>query len=65
MAFKSVFDRDFKYRSADLTDVRLTFERIRREQRRAQRAELEAQSKVIARIGPPAGRIRLNENQNT
>jgi hypothetical protein len=37
MAFKSVFDRDFKYRSADLTDVRLTFERIRREQRKARR----------------------------
>jgi hypothetical protein len=65
MAFKSVFDPDFKYRTADLTDVRLTFERIRREQRKAQRAALEAENKVVARIGPPAGRIRLNENQNT
>jgi hypothetical protein len=37
VAFKSIFDPDFKYRSANSTDVRLTFERIRREQRRAQR----------------------------
>ena len=65
MAFKSVFDPDFKYRSADLTDVRLTFARIRREQRRAQRAALEAENKVVARIGPPAGRTRLNGNHNT
>ena len=33
MAFKHVFDPQFKYRSADMTDVRLTFQRIRREQR--------------------------------
>jgi hypothetical protein len=72
MAFKSVFDPDFKYRSADTTDVRLTFERIRRdferirrEQRKAQRAALEAESKIVARIGPSAGTTRLNENQNT
>lgn len=51
MRFKSVFDPDFKYRGADTTNVRLTFERIRREQRRAQRAALEAQNKVV-RIGP-------------
>ena len=35
MAFKSVFDSDFKYRTADRTDVRLTFRRIRRERRNA------------------------------
>jgi hypothetical protein len=35
--FKSIFDPDFKYRSADDTDVRLTFARIRREQRSVQR----------------------------
>jgi hypothetical protein len=31
MAFKSLLDPSFKYRSAALTDVRKTFERIRRE----------------------------------
>lgn len=31
--FKSIFDPDFKYRSADLTDLRRTFARIRRNQR--------------------------------
>ena len=36
MAFKTVFDAGFKYRNADTTDVRLTFARIRREQRKAQ-----------------------------
>lgn len=35
--FKSVLDPDFKYRSADDTDVRLTFARIRRQQQSAQR----------------------------
>jgi len=33
MAFKSLLDPDFQYRSAANTDVRETFERIRREQR--------------------------------
>ena len=65
MTFKSVFDPDFKYRGADTTDVRLTFERIRREQRKAQRAALEAESKVVATIGPSTRRTRPNENQNT
>jgi hypothetical protein len=65
MGFKSVFDPDFKYRGADTTNVRLTFERIRREQRRVQRAALEAQNKVVATIGPSSGRTRLSENQNT
>jgi len=36
MAFKIV-KREFKYRNAESTDVRLTFARIRREQRMAQR----------------------------
>jgi hypothetical protein len=65
MGFKSVFDPDFKYRGADTTNVRLTFERIRREQRRVQHAALEAQNKVVATIGPSSGRTRLSENQNT
>jgi len=33
MAFKSLLDPEFQYRSAANTDVRETFERIRREQR--------------------------------
>jgi hypothetical protein len=32
MAFKSVFDPAFKYRTAVSTDIRQTFKRIRREQ---------------------------------
>jgi hypothetical protein len=32
MAFKSVFDPAFKYRTAASTDIRKTFKRIRREQ---------------------------------
>ncbi len=31
MAFRSLLDPDFKYRSAATTDVRETFERVRRE----------------------------------
>ena len=66
MAFKHVFDPQFKYRNADMTDVRLTFQRIRREQRKAERAAAaEAESKVVARIGLSAGGTRLKENQNT
>ena len=65
MAFKHVFDPQFKYRSADATDVRLTFQRIRREQRKAERAaEVEADRKVVARIGVSAGRSQVKEKQN-
>ena len=32
MAFKSILDRQFKYHNAVSTDIRKTFERIRREQ---------------------------------
>lgn len=55
MTFKTVFDPRFKYRRADFTDVRLTFARIRRAQRNAQRrAEAEAPSNVVGRIAPAA-----------
>jgi hypothetical protein len=65
MAFKHVFDPQFKYRSADMTDVRLTFQRIRREQRKAERAAaVEAEGKVVARIGVSGGRTQLKESQN-
>ena len=37
MARKTIFDADFRYRNADTTDVRLTYARIRREQRKVER----------------------------
>lgn len=52
MAFKSVYDPDFKYRSAVSTDVRLTFERIRQEQQEAQRLALEESDGKLLRLGP-------------
>jgi hypothetical protein len=33
MSFKSILDPEFKYRNAASTDLRKTFERIRKEQR--------------------------------
>lgn len=55
MAFRSVFDKGFKYRNAHSTDIRLTFERIRREQRlqeqRAQSTDGDHSAKVVATIG--------------
>jgi hypothetical protein len=54
MAFKSILDPEFKYRNAASTDVRKTFERIRREQRleeeRRRAANDFGSAKVIARI---------------
>jgi len=37
MAFKSLLDPSFTYRNAASTDVRMTFDRIRREQRERRR----------------------------
>jgi hypothetical protein len=54
MAFKSILDPDFKYRNAASTDVRKTFERIRREQRlNNERPDDNGDlgSKVVATIG--------------
>jgi hypothetical protein len=55
MAFKSILDSDFKYRNAASTDVRKTFERIRREQRSGQAAVSSDNehhgAKVVATIG--------------
>ena len=44
MAFKSLLDPDFHYRSAANTDVRETFERIRREQHVSQQPRRGAES---------------------
>lgn len=54
MSFKSILDPEFKYRNAASTDVRKTFERIRRElrvedQRKSEAHDL-ATTKVVVRI---------------
>jgi hypothetical protein len=55
MSFKSILDPEFKYRNAASTDVRKTFERIRREQQRMEQeredvADEYGSAKVVARI---------------
>jgi len=55
MSFKSILDPEFKYRNAASTDVRKTFERIRREQRQEEERRYEGAgefgtAKVVARI---------------
>jgi hypothetical protein len=47
MAFKSVLDPAFKYRTAVSTDVRKTFERIRREQRLVQQKRWQGQERRL------------------
>ena len=55
MAFRSIFDKNFKYRNASSTDVRQTFERVRRELRlqeqRAQGSCDDRSANVVATIG--------------
>lgn len=54
--FKSIFNPDFKYRSADHTDVRLTFARIKRQQRSAQRqGEPDPTASNVVPIGASPG----------
>jgi hypothetical protein len=52
MSFKSILDPEFKYRNAASTDVRKTFERIRKERLEQERrvASDYGSSKVVARI---------------
>ena len=55
MKFKSILDPEFKYRNAASTDVRKTFERIRKEQRVEQERKINGTkeygtAKVVARI---------------
>jgi hypothetical protein len=53
MAFKSIFGKTFTYRNALTTDIRQTFERARREQRRqkglAETGQAAHASKVVVR----------------
>jgi len=52
MSFKSILDPEFKYRNAASTDVRKTFERIRKQRVEQERrvANDYGSSKVVARI---------------
>lgn len=52
MGFKSILDPEFKYRNAASTDVRKTFERIRKERLEQERraANDYGSPKVVARI---------------
>jgi hypothetical protein len=52
MSFKSILDPEFKYRNAASTDVRKTFERIRKERLEQERrvANDYGSSKIVARI---------------
>ena len=53
MAFKSILDREFKYRNAVSTDIRLTFDRIRAEQGNVERrVPGAAEAKIVGRIVP-------------
>ena len=47
---KSILDRSFRYTSSAATDLRKTFERIRREQRRQVMAEALADAPVPAKV---------------
>lgn len=47
---KSVFDSSFRYTPSFDTDVRETFERVRREQRQARRRLPEAQSQPETKV---------------
>jgi len=58
MAFKSLLDPSFTYRNAASTDVRLTFERIRREQRDKRRR---AEQEEGERMGVLANASRTDE----
>ena len=55
MKYKSILDPNFKYRDSRSTDLRKTFERVRREQRlsrqQAPSQEPENRAKVVATIG--------------
>lgn len=54
MAFKSILDEEFEYRNARSTDIRKTFERVKRERQLQQ-----ANAKTNQR--DPSGRISRDE----
>jgi hypothetical protein len=56
VAFKSILDKGFYYRNSASTDIRLTFDRIRRERQLAEpRADQSAlKARVVAAIGRTA-----------
>ena len=58
MAFKSLLDPSFTYRNAASTDVRLTFDRIRREQREKRR---QAEQQEAKKLGVLASASRADE----
>ena len=58
MAFKSLLDPNFTYRNSASTDVRLTFERIRRELREKRR---KAERETTERIGVLANAVPADE----
>jgi hypothetical protein len=47
MAFKSVFDPAFKYRTAIRTDIRETFKRVKREQQLAKKTAWNGQERRL------------------
>jgi len=54
---KSLLDPSFTYRNAANTDVRLTFERVRREQQALRERERDP-AKVVPILGPKVARKR-------
>jgi len=49
---KSILDRSFRYTSSAATDLRKTFDRIRREQRRQSMTEALSEAPVRANLSP-------------
>jgi hypothetical protein len=61
MAFKSLLDPSFTYRNAASTDVRLTFERIRRElrEKRRQAEQQEVHGMAVRNSSRPVDEPRV------
>lgn len=47
MNVKRILDKSFQYRPSHETDIRKTFERVRREMRQQQQAREQAEKKVV------------------
>lgn len=59
-AIKSLLDPTFSYRNAANTDVRITFERVRREREALRECEAD-RANVIAVIGRPVDFLESNK----